>query len=180
METNEQYDEVIANCRHIFMGKTKDYGTAWRVLRPISIADQIFIKAQRIRTIQENKKQKVEDDVPTEFAGIINYAIIGNIQLHLPNNAAEEMGENMVSEWYDTQVTNAKKLMVDKNHDYGEAWRSMSQESFVDLILMKIQRIRQIIVNEGKTVMSEGLEANFYDILNYAIFALIKINEKES
>ncbi|MEO6070671.1 MAG: DUF1599 domain-containing protein [Chitinophagaceae bacterium] len=180
METNEQYDEVIANCRHIFMGKTKDYGTAWRVLRPISIADQIFIKAQRIRTIQENKKQKVEDDVPTEFAGIINYAIIGNIQLHLPNNAAEEMGSNMVSKWYDTQVTNAKKLMLDKNHDYGEAWRSMSQESFVDLILMKIQRIRQIITNEGKTVMSEGLAANFYDILNYAIFALIKINEKES
>jgi hypothetical protein len=180
MDTNNQYDEVMSKCREIFIAKTKDYGTAWRVLRPISVTDQIYIKAQRIKTIQENKTQKVTDDIPSEFIGIINYAIIGNIQLSLPQNTPEELGVSFVNELYDTQFNEAKKLMEAKNHDYGEAWRDMSQESFVDLIIMKLQRIRQIIANDGQTVMSEGLEANFFDIINYAVFASILINEKVS
>ena len=132
--TNQQYDQVISGCRDIFIKKATDYGTAWRVLRTISIVDQIFIKAQRIRTIQEKGAQKVSDGIAAEFKGIINYC-----------------------------------------HDYGEAWRSMSQESFTDLILMKLQRIRQILSNDGKTLISEGIDANYLDILNYAVFALILI-----
>lgn len=171
--TNKQYDKAISTCRDIFMHKSKDYGTAWRVLRTISIVDQIFIKAQRIRTIQEKGEQKISDGIAAEFNGIINYAVIGLIQLELPANAPEEMNLNEVTVLYDKFVNKAKQLMQDKNHDYGEAWRSMSQESFVDLILMKLQRIRQILNNEGKTVISEGIDANYLDILNYAVFALI-------
>jgi hypothetical protein len=171
--TNQQYDTVINSCKDIFIHKTNDYGTAWRVLRTISIVDQIFIKAQRIRTIQEKKEQKVSDGIAAEFKGIINYAVIGLIQLELPADAPEELAIEKVSGLYDEQVKIAKRLMQDKNHDYGEAWRSMSQESFVDLILMKLQRIRQIISNDGKTIMSEGVDANYLDIINYAVFALI-------
>lgn len=171
--TNEQYDKVILTCREIFLHKSKDYGTAWRVLRTISIVDQIFIKAQRIRTIQEKGEQKISDGIAAEFNGIINYAVIGLIQLELPATAPEEMELEDVSVLYNKFVNKAKLLMQDKNHDYGEAWRSMSQESFVDLILMKLQRIRQILNNEGKTIMSEGIDANYLDILNYAVFALI-------
>jgi len=173
--TNEQYDKVIQSCREIFIKKASDYGTAWRVLRTISIVDQIFIKAQRIRTIQEKKEQRVSDDIGGEFRGIINYAVIGLIQLALPLDAPEEMPVTEVAELYDRHVLQAKTLMQDKNHDYGEAWRSMSQESFVDLILMKLQRIRQILGNDGKTLISEGIDANYLDILNYAVFALILI-----
>jgi hypothetical protein len=172
-DTNKQYDEVIASCKDVFLKKAKDYGTAWRVLRTISIVDQIFIKAQRVRTIQEKKQQKVADDIGAEFKGIINYAVIGLIQLGLPENAPEEMELAEVSSLYAKYIADTKKLMQDKNHDYGEAWRSMSQESFVDLILMKLQRIRQILANEGKTIMSEGIDANYNDIINYAVFALI-------
>lgn len=171
--TDLQYDEVIASCKDIFLKKTADYGTAWRVLRTISIVDQIFIKAQRIRTIQEKKQQRVADDLSAEFRGILNYAVIGLIQLQLPANASEELEVEEVSKLYDAQVAASKQLMQDKNHDYGEAWRSMSQESFVDLILMKLQRIRQILANEGKTLISEGIDANYHDIINYAAFALI-------
>jgi hypothetical protein len=171
--TNQQYDVAINSCKDIFLKKAKDYGTAWRVLRTISIVDQIFIKAQRIRTIQEKGNQRVADDIAAEFKGIINYAVIGLIQLELPNDEPEEMEINRVATLYDKQVNIAKQLMQDKNHDYGEAWRSMSQESFVDLILMKLQRIRQILSNEGKTIMSEGIDANYLDIINYAVFALI-------
>lgn len=171
--TNNQYDKAIASCKEIFLKKASDYGTAWRVLRTISIVDQIFIKAQRIRTIQEKGKQKVADDIAAEFKGIINYAVIGLIQLELPPGAPEEMDVNEAARLYDKNVQTAKDLMNDKNHDYGEAWRSMSQESFVDLILMKLQRIRQILNNEGKTIMSEGIDANYLDIINYAVFALI-------
>jgi hypothetical protein len=171
--TNQQYDRVIHACREIFLKKTKDYGTAWRVLRTISIVDQIFIKAQRIRTIQEKKEQRVADNISAEFMGIINYAIIGMVQLDLPAHSPEELKPEEVEPLYNKQATLAKQLMQDKNHDYGEAWRSMSQESFVDLILMKLQRIRQIIANEGKTLVSEGIDANYLDILNYAVFALI-------
>lgn len=171
--TNQQYDKAITSCKEIFLKKASDYGTAWRVLRTISIVDQIFIKAQRIRTIQEKGQQKVADDIAAEFKGIINYAVIGLIQLELPEDAPEEMEINDASVLYDKNVLIAKNLMNDKNHDYGEAWRSMSQESFVDLILMKLQRIRQILNNEGKTIMSEGIDANYLDIVNYAVFALI-------
>ncbi len=171
--TNNQYDTVISGCKDIFLKKAIDYGTAWRVLRTISIVDQIFIKAQRIRTIQEKGEQKVSDGIAAEFKGIINYAVIGLIQLELPEDAPEEMNIDEVSILFDKNVLTAKTLMQDKNHDYGEAWRSMSQESFTDLILMKLQRIRQILSNEGKTIMSEGIDANYLDIINYAVFALI-------
>ena len=173
MKTSSDYDRVISQCRDIFIKKTRDYGTAWRVLRVISIVDQIFIKAQRIRTIQEKGKQKIADDTRGEFMGIINYAVIGLVQLKLKEDAPEELTAEEVSVMYDEQVRTAKQLMEDKNHDYGEAWRSMSQESFVDLILMKLQRIRQILLNEGKTEISEGIDANYLDIINYAVFALI-------
>lgn len=171
--TNQQYDNAIHACKEIFLKKASDYGTAWRVLRTISIVDQIFIKAQRIRTIQQKGEQKISDGIAAEFKGIINYAVIGLIQLELPEDAPEEMDVREASVLYDKYVLVAKKLMNDKNHDYGEAWRSMSQESFVDLILMKLQRIRQILNNEGKTIMSEGIDANYLDIINYAVFALI-------
>ena|SRR5688500_11006767 len=176
--TNQQYDTIIKRCKDIFLKKTADYGTAWRVLRTISVTDQIYIKAQRIRTIQEKKLQKIGDDISDEFMGIINYAVIGLIQMELPEEAPEELSVEEVSRLYDVQINIARDLMQEKNHDYGEAWRSMSQESFADLILMKLQRMRQIISNQGKTIISEGLDANYTDIINYATFALILENEK--
>ena len=171
--TTQQFDQVINSCKEIFLKKTNDYGTAWRVLRSISIIDQIFIKAQRIRTIQEKKKQRVEDDITSEIKGIINYALIGLMQLELPEDTGEDLNVEAVSGLYDTNADAAKRIMEDKNHDYGEAWRKMSQESFIDLILMKIQRIRKILANDGKTLISEGIDANYMDIINYAVFALI-------
>ena len=173
--TGQQYDTVIESCKEIFLKKASDYGTAWRVLRTISIVDQMFIKAQRIRTIQEKGKQKVADDIAAEFRGIINYAVIGLIQLELPADAPEDMEVREVSRLFDKHVQVAKDLMNDKNHDYGEAWRSMSQEGLVDLILMKLLRIRQILNNDGKTIISEGIDANYLDMINYAVFALILI-----
>jgi heme oxygenase len=177
MSTDIQYDKVIANCRNTFLKKTTDYGTSWRVYRTLSVADQIYIKAKRIRNIQEGITQKIEDDIRSEFSGIVNYAIIGLIQLEINNDVPEDLAIALVSTMYDDKVAAAKKLMQDKNHDYGEAWREMSQISFVDLSLAKILRIKQIIANEGSTLISEGIDANFYDILNYAIFALILIEE---
>lgn len=177
MTTNEQYDKVIEGCRNIFLKKTMDYGTSWRVYRVISIADQIYIKAKRIRTIQEKKQQKIGDGIKSEFEGILNYSIIGLIQLGLNNEETEQLPVADVEKHYNAKVDAAKKLMIDKNHDYGEAWREMSQESFVDLILAKLLRIKQIISNEGVTIISEGIDANYFDILNYAVFALILIDE---
>jgi len=171
--TDQQYDSVIKNCRDIFLKKTKDYGTSWRVYRIISIADQVYIKAKRIRNIQETGIQKIKDDVQGEFMGIVNYGIIGLIQLELHDEEAEEIPLEDVTSLYDAKVALAKKLMKDKNHDYGEAWREMSQQSFVDLILAKVLRVKQIIQNDGKTLVSEGVDANYYDIINYAVFALI-------
>lgn len=171
--TDVQYDAVIQKCLDIFSKKTADYGTAWRVLRPISITDQIYIKALRIRTIQEKGVQRVHDDLEGEFIGIINYGIIGLMQLELPADAPEDLPTDEVVSRYTAVIAAVKKLMHDKNHDYGEAWRSMSQESFVDLILMKLHRMRQIIANGGQTLISEGLDANYYDIINYAVFATI-------
>ena len=171
--TDQQYQSAVESCRQIFLKKTKDYGTSWRVYRTISIADQIYIKARRIRNIQEKGVQRIDDDVMAEFRGILNYAIIGLIQLDINDDEIEELPVMQVTKMYDEKVSMAKKLMEDKNHDYGEAWREMSQESFVDLILAKILRIKQIIQNEGKTVASEGIDANYFDIINYAAFALI-------
>ena len=179
MNTNLQYDEAVKSCKEIFIKKTRDYGTAWRVLRPISVVDQIYIKAQRIRTIQQKGTQKVDDDISGEFRGIINYAVIGQIQLELKADSPEELSPEEVSGLYDHYALVSKKLMMDKNHDYGEAWREMSEESFVDLILMKLQRIRQIIANDGKTLVSEGIDANYTDIVNYAVFALILRNQPD-
>lgn len=176
VNTDIQYDTAVKKSREIFLKKTKDYGTSWRVYRTISIADQIYIKAKRIRNIQELGAQKVDDDVTGEFMGILNYAVIGLIQLDINDDDVENLPVDEVTVFYDNKIALAKKLMQDKNHDYGEAWRNMSQESFVDLILAKILRIKQIIQNKGKTEVSEGIDANFYDILNYAVFALILSN----
>lgn len=175
--TGEQYDKIIQSCKHTFLQKTADYGTSWRVYRTISVADQIYIKAKRIRTIQEKRVQRIGDDIRSEFQGILNYSIIGLIQLSLPSDEREQLPVGEVDKFYDHISSSAKKLMEDKNHDYGEAWREMSQQSFVDLTLAKILRIKQIIANDGNTLASEGVDANFYDILNYALFALILIDE---
>ena len=177
MNTNFQYDAAVKSCKDIFLKKASDYGTSWRVLRTISVVDQIFIKAIRIRNIQENAAQKVADDIVSEFKGIVNYAVIGNIQLTLVSAAVEELQVHEVSKWYDDATAFAKKTMLDKNYDYGEAWRQMSQQSFTDLILMKLMRIKQILLNDGTTLISEGIDANYVDIINYAAFALILIDE---
>lgn len=181
--TDQQYDVVIKECENIFLKKTADYGTAWRVLREISIVDQVYIKAQRIRTIQERGHQKVDrlgDDIRSEFIGIINYSIIGLIQLELTENDPEELDVTQTETLYHKYFVAAKILMQSKNHDYDEAWRNMTQESFVDLILMKLQRMRQIVSNKGETIISEGMDANFYDMINYAVFALILMNEQKA
>ena len=174
--TNTQYDTAIAACKNIFDKKTIDYGTSWRVLRTISVVDQVFIKALRIRNLQEIKEQMVSDDIPGEFKGILNYAVIGLIQLQLPYTI-EDLASETASVYYNEQIKTAKQTMLAKNHDYGEAWRDMSQQSFVDLILVKLLRIKQILLNDGKTLISEGIEANYIDIINYAAFALILITE---
>ena len=170
--TNSQYDEVIHHCRDIFMKKTKDYGTSWRVFRQISITDQLYIKALRIRTIQEKGIQKVNEDIYGEFMAMVNYGIIGLIQSSLPDKV-EDLPLETAIRLYDEKSAFARNVMEDKNHDYGEAWRNMSLESFVDLILVKLLRVRQILANDGKTIISEGIESNFVDIINYAVFALI-------
>jgi Nucleotide modification associated domain 1 len=177
MSTNEQYDSAVRLCEDIFLKKTKDYGTSWRVYRTISVVDQIYIKAKRIRTIQEKGEQKIGDDIMSEFKGILNYAIIGLIQLDLSQDSPEELPVEEVEKLYNRKVDMARQLMEDKNHDYGEAWREMSQESFVDLILAKLLRIKSILKNDGRTIISEGIDANFFDILNYAAFALILSEE---
>ncbi len=173
MDTNQQYAEQIKLCKDIFIKKTTDYGTAWRVLRTISVIDQIFIKAQRIKNLQENKIQLIVDDIESECRGIVNYGVIGLIQLENIDTEIEELPVAIVGELYDAKIKIAQDTMLNKNHDYGEAWRSMSQESFVDLILMKLLRVKQILTNDGKTLISEGIDANYTDIINYAIFALI-------
>ena len=178
MSTNQQYDNIVGSCKEVFLQKTKDYGTSWRVYRTISVADQIYIKAKRIRTVQEKGNQKIDDDIISEFRGILNYGIIGLIQLDINDDEAEDLLYDTVAQLYNDKIAIAKKLMNDKNHDYGEAWREMSQESFVDLILAKILRIKQILLNDGKTIISEGIDANYYDIINYAVFGLILIGRK--
>ena len=175
--TIQQYDQAAGDCKDIFNKKTRDYGTSWRVLRTISIADQLYIKARRIRTLQETEKAKVGEDMTGEFVAMVNYGIIGLIQLSLKTDAPEELSAAAADRLYDEKILQARSVMLDKNHDYGEAWREMSQESFVDLILMKILRIRQIVANDGATLISEGIDSNFTDIINYSLFALILIGE---
>ncbi len=173
-KTNQQYDQVILLCRNIFLKKMKDYGTAWRILRPVSLTDQIYIKAQRVRSIEEKGVTKVDEGVRPEFIGIINYAIMGLIQLEL-GTSENELSEQETVDLYDKYFETAKKLMQAKNHDYGEAWRNMRISSYTDLILMKLKRTKQIEDNQGKTIISEGIDANYLDMINYAVFALIKI-----
>ncbi len=175
-DTLKQYDEALARCKEVFMKKTKDYGTAWRILRPKSLTDQIFIKAQRIRTIEETGENKVGEDVADEFLGIVNYCIMAQLQLELPSNEGMELSPDRAEELYDAKAQETRALMIKKNHDYGEAWRDMRISSLTDLILMKILRIRQIEDNQGKTLISEGIDANYQDMMNYAMFALIRLH----
>lgn len=173
--TSSEYDAIVKVCKDIFFKKTRDYGTAWRILRPSSITDQIFIKAQRIRTIEDKKINKVGDDIIGEYIGIINYCIIAIMQLELNSDEPQELNPNDVENSFNQKVRETKDLMLDKNHDYGEVWRDMRVSSLTDLILMKILRVKQIEDNDGKTLASEGVKANYQDMLNYAIFALIKL-----
>jgi len=176
LSTNEEFDQVIQLCFDLFSKKTMDYGTAWRILRISSLTDQIFIKAQRIRTIQMNGVAKIDEDISSELIGIVNYSIMALIQLE---KGIDERGSSTaieeIFESYNHYATQPKELMQNKNHDYGEAWRLMRISSLVDIILMKLLRIKQIEDNQGKTLVSEGLDANYYDIVNYAVFALIRL-----
>jgi hypothetical protein len=174
--TSSQYDAAIKLCKDIFLKKMKDYGTAWRNLRPTSLTDQIFIKAQRIKSIEEKGTQKIVDDIKGEYIGIINYCIISLIQLELENDTRVELPYDEVERLYNKYASATKKLMEDKNHDYGEAWRDMRLSSLTDLILMKIFRVKQIEDNKGQTIISEGVDANYMDMLNYSVFALIKLS----
>ncbi len=172
-QTLQEYNQVIERCKDTFVKKTSDYGTAWRVLRLPSITDQIFIKAQRIRSIQEKGKQLVADDISGEFVGIINYCVIALMQLNLPATAATSLSATEVEHLYSHHIAENIKLLTAKNHDYGEAWRDMRVSSITDIILMKLYRTKQIEDNAGQTLVSEGVEANYRDMLNYAVFALI-------
>lgn len=174
-KTELEYRQVIKSCKELFDKKTKDYGTAWRILRLPSITDQIFIKAQRIRSIQEKGTQKVADDIASEFVGIINYCVIALIQMNLDPNEPLEMEFEKVSKLYQSYIDATLELQKNKNHDYGEAWREMRVSSMTDLILMKILRVKQIEDNSGKTLVSEGIEANYQDMINYSVFCLIKM-----
>lgn len=174
--TAAEYEGVINICKGLFMKKTRDYGTAWRILRPQSITDQIFIKAQRIRTLEEKKVSKVGDDITGEYIGIVNYCVIAMMQLECGSEVSNELAPDHVEQLFDEKVNETKELMFAKNHDYGEAWRDMRISSLTDLILMKLLRVKQIEDNKGLTEASEGVKANYQDMLNYAVFALIKLN----
>ena len=177
-DTSAQYDQAIQKCVDLFKKKTHDYGTAWRILRPSSLTDQIFIKAQRIRTIEEKGESKVGEGIEDEFVCIINYSLMALIQLELPSDAPLELQAENAIALYTEQAQITKELMMNKNHDYGEAWREMRVSSFTDLILMKILRIKQIEDNSGKTLVSEGIDSGFRDMINYAVFALIQMSEQ--
>jgi hypothetical protein len=171
--TSQQYDSVIAICRSLFINKMKDYGSAWRILRLPSLTDQIFIKAQRIRSLQENEVRKIDEDETGEFIGIINYSIMALVQLELGVVDQPDLNVEEATLLYDEKVKLTKDLMEAKNHDYGEAWREMRVSSLTDLILQKLLRVKQIEDNKGKTLVSEGIDANYQDMINYAVFALI-------
>ena len=173
--TESEYQEIIQYCQDLFTKKNKDYGTSWRILRIPSITDQIFIKAQRIRTIQEKGTQKVDDNIASEFIGIINYCVMALIQIDLDGNK-DEIATAELTALYNRQVLEVKELLFNKNHDYGEAWRDMRVSSMTDIILMKLLRIKQIEDNQGVTIVSEGVKAGYQDMINYAVFCLIKSN----
>ncbi len=175
--TERQFDDALACCRELFAKKLHDYGAAWRVLRPASLTDQIFIKAQRIRSLQTKGQSQVGEGILPEFIGIVNYGLIGLIQLELPMTESADITAGQALEMYDRKAAMARELMLDKNHDYDEAWRSMRVSSYVDLILMKILRTRQIEDLHGATLVSEGIDANYLDMVNYSVFGIIKLTE---
>ena len=176
-DTLRQYDVIIGKCRELVLKKTKDYGTAWRILRPSSLTDQLYIKAKRIRSIEENGIQKVEDSVDNEYIGLINYSLLALIQLNLDKEAGLDLASELVLDLFDKEVLLTRNLMIAKNHDYGEVWREMRVTSLTDLILMKLLRVKQIEDNSGTTLVSEGIDANYRDIINYSIFALIQLTQ---
>jgi len=171
--TSEQYDQIISICRNLYTKKLHDYGCAWRILRLPSLTDQIYIKASRIRSLQENNERKIDEDETSEFIGIINYCVMALIQIELGVATQPDLTAKEAIELYDKHIDITKELMMDKNHDYGEAWREMRISSHTDIILQKLLRIKQIEDNKGKTLVSEGIDANYQDIINYAVFALI-------
>jgi hypothetical protein len=174
-QTSTEYKQVISRCKELFRKKTIDYGTAWRILRLSSITDQIFIKAQRIRSIQEKGSQKVEDPIVDEFVGIINYCLIALLQISFSKDERMEIPFEDLEPQYDRWANETRSLLENKNHDYGEAWREMRVSSMTDIVLMKLLRVKQIEDNEGHTLVSEGIEANYQDMINYAVFCLIKL-----
>ena len=176
-QTISEYKEVISACKGLFEQKTKDYGTAWRILRLSSITDQILIKAQRIRSIQEKGVQKIDEGIKGEFVAIINYCIMAMIQQYLGDDTRTEIPAKEVVNYYDKFAQETMELLMDKNHDYGEAWRDMRISSITDIILMKLFRVKQIEDNQGKTLVSEGVKANYQDMINYAVFCLIKLKD---
>ncbi len=178
-DTSKQYDSVIEVCRSLFSNKMQDYGCAWRILRLPSLTDQIFIKAQRIRRLQENAVRKVDEDEKSEFIGIINYSIMALIQLEKGIAEQPDLSAEEATRLYDEKIAETKQLMMDKNHDYGEAWRDMRVSSLTDLIIQKLLRVKQIEDNKGKTLVSEGIDANYQDMINYSVFAMIHIQEAE-
>jgi ribosomal protein L24 len=176
-QTTAEYTKIIDHCRDIFAKKTRDYGTSWRILRLPSVTDQIYIKAMRIRSVQQKGTQKVSDDLASEFVGIINYSVIALIQLALPADAPLELSPEATMAAYTQAIADTRVLQADKNHDYGEAWRSMRVSSITDIILMKLLRVKQIEDNAGQTLISEGVDANYRDMLNYAVYALILLGQ---
>lgn len=174
--TSEQYDQIISICRNLYTKKLHDYGAAWRILRLPSLTDQIYIKASRIRSLQENIERKIDEDEASEFIGIINYCVMALIQIELGIASQPDISAEEAVELYDKHISATKDLMMNKNHDYGEAWRDMRISSHTDIILQKLLRIKQIEDNKGKTLVSEGIDANYQDIINYAVFALILMN----
>lgn len=179
MDTTAEYNAVIAYCKDLFIKKTKDYGTAWRILRLSSITDQLYIKAKRIRTLEIKQVSKVGDDISGEFVAIVNYCVMALMQLELGEEGEENLAVDFVDNYYSEKVNETRDLMFAKNHDYGEAWRDMRVSSMTDLILMKLHRVKQIEDNDGQLLVSEGLRGNYQDMLNYAVFALIKLGFAE-
>ena len=177
--TSTEFDEIIITCRTLFINKMTDYGSAWRILRLPSLTDQIFIKAQRIRSLQENEVQKINEDEGSEFIGIINYSVMALIQLEKGVAQEPDLNTEEATILYDEKIALTKQLMLDKNHDYGEAWRDMRIGSLTDLILQKLLRVKQIEDNQGKTLVSEGIDANYQDMINYSVFALILLKENK-
>lgn len=178
-QTSQQYDDVINSCRSLFEKKMKDYGSAWRILRLPSLTDQIFIKAQRIRSLQQNGMSKVAEGEQSEFIGIINYSIMALIQIEMGVAEQPDLNLDESLKLYDKHLNETKTLMLNKNHDYGEAWRDMRVSSLTDLILQKLLRVKQIENNKGKTLVSEGIDANYQDMINYAVFALIHLSHEK-